>query len=66
MTFDLLPTSVLFRAGDRIRLAVAAADPSSFQVLPPDGKATYKIGYGGADPSVLDLPVIGACSVCAR
>jgi uncharacterized protein len=64
VTFDLLPTSVLFRKGDRIRLAIAAADPSSFQLLPPDGQARYLIGRGAAAPSVLDLPVIGACSAC--
>ncbi len=61
VSFDLLPTSVLFRAGDRIRLAIAAADPSSFQMLPPDGKAVYRVGYGAGTPSVLDLPVVGEC-----
>lgn len=40
VTFDLQPTSVLFRPGDRIRIAIAAADPSSFQLLPADGNAT--------------------------
>jgi predicted acyl esterase len=64
VTFDLLPTSVLFRAGDRIRLTIAAADPSSFELLPPDGKAIYRIGYGDSTPSVLQLPVAGSCSVC--
>ncbi len=28
ITFDLLPTSVLFRAGDRIRITIAAATPA--------------------------------------
>jgi uncharacterized protein len=64
VTFDLLPTSVLFRAGDRIRLTIAAADPSSFQLLPPDGKAIYRIGRGPATPSLLLLPVVGSCSAC--
>jgi uncharacterized protein len=62
--FDLLPTSVLFRAGDRIRLTIAAADPSSFELLPPDGNAIYRIGYGAGTPSVLQLPIVGSCSVC--
>lgn len=58
VTFDLLPTSVLFRAGDRIRIAIAAADPSAFQLLPADGKAAYRIGRGAASPSYAELPVI--------
>ncbi|GAA1261650.1 CocE/NonD family hydrolase [Kitasatospora nipponensis] len=59
VTLDLQPTSVLFRAGDRIRLTVAAANPDSFQLLPADGKAAYTIGHGTARPSYLDLPVVG-------
>jgi putative CocE/NonD family hydrolase len=58
VTFDLLPTSVLFRAGDRIRLTIAAADPDAFQLLPANGNATYRIGHGGAAPSYLELPVV--------
>lgn len=58
VTFDLLPTSVLFRAGDRIRIAIAAADPSAFQMLPADGKATYRISHSPANPSYVELPVI--------
>jgi putative CocE/NonD family hydrolase len=59
VTFDLLPTSVLFRAGDRIRIAIAAADPDAFHLLPADGKTTYKISHSAANPSYADLPVIG-------
>jgi uncharacterized protein len=58
VAFDLLPTSVLFRAGDRIRIAIAAADPNSFQLLPADGKATYKISHSAANPSYAELPVV--------
>jgi putative CocE/NonD family hydrolase len=59
VTFDLLPASVLFRPGDRIRITVAAADPGSFQLLPADGDATYTIGHGGPVPSFVELPVVG-------
>jgi putative CocE/NonD family hydrolase len=59
VTFDLLPTSVLFRPGDRIRITIAAADPDSFQLLPADGDATYTIGHGGLAPSSVELPVVG-------
>jgi uncharacterized protein len=65
LTFDLLPTSALFRAGDRIRLAFAGADPNAFQLLPSDGEAIYRIGHPASAPSSLDLPVVGACSLCS-
>jgi uncharacterized protein len=58
VTFDLLPTSVLFRAGDRIRVTIAAADPDAFQMLPANGKASYRIGHGGTVSSWVDLPVV--------
>jgi putative CocE/NonD family hydrolase len=58
VTFDLLPTSVLFRVGDRIRIATAAADPDSFQLLPADGKATYRISHSAANPSYVELPAV--------
>ncbi len=58
VTFDLLPTSVLFHAGDRIRIAIAAADPDSFQLLPANGQATYQITHSPTSPSYVDLPVI--------
>jgi hypothetical protein len=55
VTFDLLPTSVLFHARDRIRITIAAADPDSFQMMPADGEATYTIANG----SSVELPVVG-------
>ncbi|MEV7773684.1 CocE/NonD family hydrolase [Kitasatospora sp. NPDC086791] len=58
VTIDLQPVSVLFRAGERIRLTVAAANPDSFQLLPADGRASYRIGWGGDRASVLELPVV--------
>lgn len=59
VTFDLLPTSVLFRPGDRIRITVAAADPDSFQLMPADGNAAYRISNTPAGPSFAELPVAG-------
>ena len=58
ITFDLLPTSVQFHAGDRIRIAIAAADPDSFQLMPANGNATYRISRGTTNPSFVTLPVI--------
>ncbi|MER5351656.1 CocE/NonD family hydrolase C-terminal non-catalytic domain-containing protein [Kitasatospora sp. NPDC002551] len=34
LAFDLLPTSALFRPGDRVRLTLAPANPSSFEPRP--------------------------------
>ncbi|MGA5821772.1 CocE/NonD family hydrolase [Kitasatospora sp. NPDC094028] len=59
VVLDLQPVAALFRAGDRIRLTVAAANPDSFELLPADGRASYLIGHGGARPSFLELPVVG-------
>jgi putative CocE/NonD family hydrolase len=58
ITFDLLPTSVQFHPGDRIRIAIAAADPNSFQLMPADGNATYRISHSPASRSFVELPVI--------
>ncbi|MFE7524570.1 CocE/NonD family hydrolase [Kitasatospora sp. NPDC057542] len=58
VTIDLQPVSVLFRSGERIRLTVAAANPDSFQLLPADGRASYRIGWGGDRGSALELPVV--------
>jgi uncharacterized protein len=59
LTLDLLPTSVLLRVGDEIRITIAAADPDSFQLLPADGNATYTIGHSTANLSYVELPVVG-------
>jgi hypothetical protein len=58
ITFDLQPTSVQFHSGDRIRIAIAAADLNSFQLLPANSNATYRISQGPASPSCVELPVI--------
>jgi len=59
VTFDLLPTSVLFRAGDRIRITIAATDPDSFQLLPADGLASYEFSHSAAMASSVELPMVG-------
>jgi uncharacterized protein len=54
VTFDLLPTSWLFRAGHSIRIALAGADANHF-VLPPTA-ATWHIYYG-PNGSKISLPI---------
>ena len=60
VTFDLQPTSVRFRPGDRIRLAIAGANPDSFQPVRPGRGAAYRIGRSARQPSFLTLPVVAA------
>ncbi|CAN5312756.1 CocE/NonD family hydrolase [soil metagenome] len=55
----LQPTSALFRAGHRIRLAIAGADKDTFPAIPqvPKGDVVLSIQRGGARASHLDLPI---------
>ncbi len=58
VVFDLLPTSFVFKRGDRIRLAIAGASDGVFTVpLPASGPLVYTMHRGGSSPSRLDLPV---------
>jgi len=57
LTFDLLPTSYLFRQGHRIRIAIACADADLFRVLhgnPP----TIRVHFGPDHPSRIVLPIV--------
>ena len=56
LSFDLLPTSWLFRRGHRLRLALAGADCDHFERLPDAPTLAVQRGGGGA--SFLALPVM--------
>jgi uncharacterized protein len=57
LVFDLLPTSYLFRAGHRLRLALAGADRDHFFVAP--GEPPVCRFYRDSErPSRIDLPVM--------
>lgn len=56
ITFDLWPTSVLFKKGHRIRIAIAGADSDSFQRYPTEGDTTWTIHRSTTHPSKLTLP----------
>ncbi|HJU64323.1 MAG TPA: CocE/NonD family hydrolase [Gemmatimonadaceae bacterium] len=60
LTFPLLPTSVLFRRGHRIRISLAGADRDSFKRLPTaqQGDVTITVARGGDQPSYIELPVV--------
>jgi putative CocE/NonD family hydrolase len=58
--FDLLPTSVLLRAGHRLRIALGGTDAAHFELLPADGDVEYAVHREAARPSFVELPVAPA------
>ncbi len=58
-SFELLPTSYLFRAGHRIRVAIAAADSDHFTRI-PDGRPPHFTFFRQTGRlSAIRLPVVG-------
>ena len=58
IAFELLPTSYLFRAGHRIRVAIAAADSDHFSRI-PDGRPPRLTFFRGAErASRVALPIV--------
>jgi len=58
LTFDLLPTSYLFRQGQRIRVAIAGADVDHFALIPPGEPPTIQIYREAGRASRVVLPVV--------
>ena len=58
LAFQLWPTSARIRAGHRLRLAIAGADADTFDRVPADGEVEIKVGWGGAEASLIELPVV--------
>jgi len=58
ITFALHPTSVLFRTGHRIRVAIAGADADTFARIPTQGTPEWTVERGPERASRIDLPVI--------
>ncbi|MCC6154532.1 MAG: CocE/NonD family hydrolase [Candidatus Hydrogenedentes bacterium] len=57
ITFDLIPTSVLLREGDRIRVAIAGHDASCFARNPKTGEPTITMMRNAAHASRIELPI---------
>lgn len=55
LTFDLLPMSYIFKAGNKLRVTLTFADPQRRDAPPPVTVLT-----GGTTPSTLTLPLIPA------
>ena len=58
LVFNLLPTSVLFRAGHRIRLAIAGADKDTFALVGDDKIPEIRIERNSIHTSYLALPIV--------
>ncbi|MCP4751423.1 MAG: CocE/NonD family hydrolase [Proteobacteria bacterium] len=58
LTFDLLPTSYLFKKGHSIRIAIAGADKDLFALMKTDPPPTLKFHRNETFASSIDLPVI--------
>lgn len=58
LTFGLQPTSVLFRRGHRIRVAIAGADKDTFARIPQQGTPRWQIQRNQTLASCIHLPVI--------
>jgi len=58
LSFQLLPTSILLKAGHRIRVAIAGADRDTFVRIPADGDVTITVHRSSAHLSFIELPVV--------
>lgn len=58
VTFALYPTSVLFRSGHRIRIAIGGADADTFARIPEEGVPLWNVERGPHQASHVVLPVI--------
>jgi putative CocE/NonD family hydrolase len=58
ITFGLHPTSVLIRAGHRVRVAIAGHDAGLFQRYPASGDPVTTVERNAAYPSGIELPVV--------
>ncbi len=59
MSFDLLPTSKLFRKGNKIQIRISLTDHDNFETLKLDTTEEIKILRNSNYPSVITLPMTG-------
>ncbi|WP_370374912.1 CocE/NonD family hydrolase [Candidatus Chloroploca sp. Khr17] len=58
LVIGLQPTSVLFRRGHRIRVAIAGADKDTFARIPARATPTLQVARSSVAPSRIVLPVV--------
>ena len=59
ITFELMPVSVIVRAGHRLRIAIAGADADTFRRIPEEGAPTIMVYRSVTHPSHIALPIKG-------
>ncbi|MBL4587379.1 MAG: CocE/NonD family hydrolase [Flavobacteriales bacterium] len=57
VSFDLLPTSYLFKKGHRIQVRLAGTDTYNFKNLYPNG-GSWEVNRNSAYPTHIELPVV--------
>lgn len=57
VSFDMLPTSHLFKKGHRIQIRLAGVDTYNFKMLYPEGGA-WEVYHDAGHPSHIELPVV--------
>lgn len=57
LTFDLLPTSYLFKKDSRLRISLAGADQAHFSVMHPS-EPVWKVYHSKQYPSHVILPIV--------
>jgi hypothetical protein len=59
LTFQLQATSVMFKGGHRVRIAIAGADKGTFLRIPQSQvPVVIDVARGGTEPSFIDLPIV--------
>jgi predicted acyl esterase len=58
ITFGLHPTSVIIRAGHRIRVAIAGHDAALFARIPDMGDAVINVERNAIHSSMIELPIV--------
>jgi putative CocE/NonD family hydrolase len=58
LTFGMYPTSVLLRAGHRIRVAIAGADAGLFARVPESGDPVITVERNAVYASKIELPIV--------
>jgi uncharacterized protein len=58
LTFGLLPTSVLVRAGHRLRVGIAGHDEGTFLRIPASGTPVIRVSRNKVHASRIDLPTV--------
>jgi uncharacterized protein len=59
ITFELMPVSVVVRAGHHLRIAIAGADADTFRRIPEKGAPTIMVYRSVTHPSQIALPIKG-------